>query len=161
MLVEWLTAVEALPFAVFLRSARWTYAAVNAAHIVGIALLFGAIVPLDLRLMGCWRSVPIRTLARILAPVAVTGLIVAIGAGLLLFSIRASQYAATPVFQLKLTLIACAVGNALLLRRTAQWHAAQGAVGAAPPLRLRFAGALSMALWLAVIACGRLIAFVD
>ena len=90
MLAEWLTALQELPFVAELRNSRWTYAAVNASHIVGIALLFGAIVPLDLRLMGCWRSVPIRTLARILVPVAACGLVLAIAAGLLLFSIRAT-----------------------------------------------------------------------
>ena len=73
MLVEWLSALEQLPFVAELRNSRWTYATVNASHIVGIALLFGAIVPLDLRLMGCWRSVPIQTLARILVPVAAAG----------------------------------------------------------------------------------------
>ena len=98
MLTAWLTAIQDLPFAAALRSARWTYAAVNAGHIVGIALLFGAIVPLDLRLMGCWRSVPVRTLARILVPVAAAGLAIAITAGLLLFSIRAVEYTGTTLF---------------------------------------------------------------
>ena len=63
---------------------RWTYASVNAAHIVGIALLFGAIVPLDLRLMGWRRTVPIGTMARVLLPVAIAGL-AALVAGLALF----------------------------------------------------------------------------
>jgi hypothetical protein len=161
MLAETLTAIEALPLAAALRNGRWSYAAVNGAHIVGIALLFGAIVPLDLRLMGFWRSVPIRTLQRILVPVAVTGLVLAVTAGLLLFSIRAVQYAATAVFQVKLALILCAVANALLLRRAVEWEASRDIAGAAPSMRLRVAGGVSIALWLLVIACGRTIAFVD
>jgi len=161
MLVEWLAAIQDLPFAAALRSGRWSYAAVNAGHIVGIALLFGAIVPLDLRLMGCWRAVPIRTLARILVPVAVAGLMLAIAAGLLLFSVRAVEYAGNAVFQVKLVLIALAVANALLLRRAVQWEASQAATGVMPPTRLRVSGGLSIVLWLAVIACGRMIAFVE
>ena len=161
MLMEWLAAIQELPFAAALRSGRWSYAAVNASHIVGIALLFGAIVPLDLRLTGLWRSIPIRTLARVLVPVAAAGLVLAMVAGLLMFSIRAVQYAGTTVFQIKLVLILCGVANALLLRRALEWEAAQDAVGVAPPLRLRLAGCSSIALWLAVIACGRAIAFVD
>jgi hypothetical protein len=161
MLIETLAAIQDLPIAAALRNGRWSYAAVNGGHVVGIALLFGAIVPLDLRLIGLWRSVPIRTLKRILVPVAATGLGLAISAGLLMFSIRAVEYAAKPVFQFKLALIVLAVANALLLRRAAAWEASQDAVGIAPPLRLRVAGALSILLWLSVIACGRTIAFVD
>ena len=161
MLAETLTAIQNLPFATALRSGRWSYAAVNGGHIVGIALLFGAIVPLDLRLMGFWRSTPIRVLARILVPVAVTGLVMAVAAGLLLFSVRAVQYAATAVFQVKLALILCAVSNAVLLRRAVEWEASRDAAGAAPPARLRLAGGVSIALWLSVIACGRMVAFVD
>jgi hypothetical protein len=161
MLVEWLTALQDLPFVAELRNSRWSYAAVNASHIVGIALLFGAIVPLDLRLMGCWRSVPIRALARILVPVAASGLLLAVAAGALLFSIRAVQYAGTALFQVKLALILCAIANALLLRIATQWEASKDAAGVRPPPRLRAAGALSITLWLSVIVCGRMLGFVD
>jgi len=163
MLTEWLTALEAVPFVAELRNSRWTYAAVNASHIVGIALLFGAIVPLDLRLVGCWRSVPIRTLARILVPVAACGLALAIAAGLMLFATRATEYATLTLFWVKLALIACGVVNALLLRTARQWEASQAATATdtEPPPRLRAAGALSIALWLSVIVCGRMLAFVD
>ena len=113
---------EALAPVAALRSARWTYAAVNASHITGIALLFGAIVPLDLRLMGCFRQVSIRTLARVLVPVATFGLLLAMAAGSLLFSIRAVQYAGTTLFQIKMALVACGIANALLLRKAAAWE---------------------------------------
>jgi hypothetical protein len=111
--------------------------------------------------MGWRRSLPIRTLAGILVPVAAAGLILAIAAGALLFSIRAVEYAATTLFQVKMALIACAVGNALLLRRARQWEAASVVADEWPPPRLRIAGGLSIALWLAVIVCGRLLAFLD
>jgi hypothetical protein len=161
MLIEWLTALQQVPFVSALRFSRWTYASVNAGHIVGIALLFGAIVPLDLRLIGCWRSIPIRTLARILVPVAAGGLMLAIAAGLLLFATRAAEYAVLPLLWLKLTLIVCGIANAMLLRLATQWETSQASVDATLPPRLRAAGALSIALWLSVIVCGRMLAFVD
>ena len=161
MLIDALTALQDWAPVAALRHSRWTYASVNAAHIVGIALLFGAIVPLDLWLMGWRRAVPIRTMARTLLPVAIAGLVLAVVAGLALFSIRAVKYAGTELFQVKMALLACAVTNALLLNRAAHWEAQQAAVGVAPPLRLRLAGALSIVLWMSVIACGRMLAFVD
>lgn len=161
MLAGSLTALQELaPFAA-LRSGRWSYAAVNAAHIAGIALLFGAIVPLDLRLMGWRRSVSIAMLTRVLLPVAIGGLCLAIAAGFVLFSTRAVEYAALALFQVKLALVAGGVANALLLHRAVQWEAGQTVTGAMPPMRLRAAGALSIALWLSIIVCGRMLAFVD
>jgi uncharacterized protein DUF6644 len=160
MMVEWLTALEQLQWIAELRYSRWTYAAVNAGHIVGIALLFGAIVPLDLRLLGCWRSVPIGTLARVLVPIAAGGLVLAISAGLLLFATRASEYAALTLFWIKLALIFCGIGNALLLRKAKQWESSHAIIDAIPPPRLRAAGLLSIGLWLSVIVCGRMLAFV-
>jgi hypothetical protein len=161
MLVDALTALQDWAPVASLRNARWTYAAVNTAHIAGFALLFGAIVPLDLRLMGWRRRVPIATMARALLPVAVGGLALAIAAGSALFSIRAVQYAGTTLFQVKMALVACALANALLLHRAAQWEAQQDIVGVLPPLRLRLSGALSIALWLSVLTCGRMLAFLD
>lgn len=161
MLVDALTALQDWEPVAALRQSRWTYASVNAAHIVGLALLFGAIVPLDLRLMGWRRTVPIRAMVRTLLPLAITGLVLAVAAGLLLFSIRAVEYAGTTLFQVKMALVACALLNSLFLHRAAQWEAQQTIVGDAPPLRLRMAGALSIGLWLSVIVCGRMLAFVD
>jgi hypothetical protein len=161
MLVEWLTALQELAPVAALRSGRWSYAAVNAAHITGIAILFGAILPLDLRLMGCFRRVPIRTLARVLVPVATCGLLLAVTAGALLFSIRAVQYAGTTLFQIKMALVACGIANAVLLRKAAAWEAGRDSTADMPPPRLRVAGALSIALWLSVIFCGRFVAFVE
>jgi hypothetical protein len=125
MLVEWLTALQELAPVAALRSGRWSYAAVNAAHITGIAILFGAILPLDLRLMGCFRQVSIRTLSRVLLPVAAAGLTLAVAAGFLLFSIRAVQYAGTTLFQVKMALVACGIANAVLLRKATAWEVAR------------------------------------
>jgi hypothetical protein len=161
MLIEALTAIQDWAPVAELRNSRWTYASVNTAHIVGFAILFGAILPMDLRLMGWWRSVPIATFAHVLIPVSVAGLILAIIAGLMLFSIRAVQYAETTLFQFKMALVLCAVLNALLVRRAAQWELMQTVVNAMPPPRLQAAGALSIGLWLAVITCGRMLAFLE
>jgi len=162
MLTDWLTALQDVPVVAALRASRWSYAAVNASHIVGIALLVGAIVPLDLRLMGCWRRfVSIRALAKVLVPVAAAGLLIAIAAGFMLFSIRAVQYASLGLFQVKLALILCGIGNGLLLRRAVAWETASHDIGVLPPARLRAAGAASIAIWLSVLVCGRMLAFLE
>jgi hypothetical protein len=150
----WLGAIQGSDIATALRFSRWGYAAVNTAHVLGIALLVGAIIPLDLRLVGCWPAVPREALIRVLVPVAATGLALAVSAGLLLFSIRAGDYAALWVFRGKLLLIAIGAGSAILLHLTYGRRLAE-----APPKRLARAGMLSMTCWLGALIAGRMIAF--
>jgi len=121
MLFDALTALQNLEPVAALRASRWIYPLVNTAHIVGITLLVGAIAPLDLRLLGLWRGVPLHLLARVLQPVAVAGLLLAAAAGLSMFAVGAVKYAAMPVFLVKLALIAAALANAVLLRRHPDW----------------------------------------
>lgn len=151
----WLQALEASALAQTVRFDRWAYAAVNGAHILGIALLVGAILPLDLRLLGAWRGVDRRALARVLVPTAAAGLTLAVAAGATLFATRASDYAGLAVFQAKLALIVIGAGAALLLHRRYGLT-----LDHAPPARLKAAAALSLCCWLTALACGRLIAFV-
>jgi hypothetical protein len=154
VLEGWLAALEAAPPVEALRVSSWAYAAANTLHVVGIALLFGSIVPLDLRLAG-WRreDASLASLARLLLPVSVAGFALAAVTGLLMFAVDARTYAASTLFQLKLAAIAAALLNAGLLRRV-DWNA--------PHLtsrRLALAGAASLLMWLGAIGLGRWIAY--
>ena len=149
-----LDALVASAPAQWLRFSRWGYAAVNTTHVLGIALLVGAILPLDLRLLGLWRSVALEPLARVLVPVAATGLLLAITTGAFLFITRANEYAAIDLFLVKVAFIATGVVHALSL------HLWSG-LGTASRGRLRAAGAASLSIWVAALVCGRLLAFVD
>jgi hypothetical protein len=159
MLTEIASALQGSAIATALRQSFWVYPLVNAGHIVGLALLFGAIVPLDLRLLGVWRQLPLAAMSRILLPVAITGLVLAVTTGALLFSVRATEYIVMPAFWLKFSLIAGAIANALLLRLSLAWtvHEQSGLAGTLP--RLQLAGMLSIGLWLAVIVAGRMIGY--
>ncbi|MEQ8965462.1 MAG: DUF2214 domain-containing protein [Azospirillaceae bacterium] len=149
-----LAALAASDPATALRFSRWGYAAVNTGHVLGIALLVGAIAPLDLRLLGAWRSVPLDAVARVAIPVAAAGLALAITSGALLFATRAPEYAAMPVVWAKLALVATGATAALathLRAGRALHHLSRRA-------RLR-QGALSLTCWLGALVAGRMIAF--
>ena len=149
-----LAALERVPAVEALRNSTYVYPLVNAFHVVGIALLFGAIVPLDLRLAG-WRgdTGPVDPLARLLLPVAIFGLLLAAATGLLLFATDARAYAESWLFRAKLALIGAALLNALALRRI-DWRR-----GDVTPRRIAWAGIASVLLWLTVIIVGRLIGY--
>ena len=149
-----LGALEQVPAVEALRNSTYAYPLVNALHVIGIALLFGGIVPLDLRLAG-WRraAAPVDGLAAVLLPVAIFGLVLAIVTGLLLFATDARAYVDSWLFRAKLVLIAVAVVNALALRRI-DWRRP-----GATPRRAAWAGIASLLLWLGVIVVGRLIGY--
>lgn len=154
MLEAWLGAIESAPLIDALRLSSWAYPAVNTLHVIGIALLFGAIVPLDLQLASRRRKdISLATLSSMLLPVAMFGFIIAGLAGLLLFATDARAYAASPLFQAKLVLIAAALGNAWLLRRV-EWLDPSISTR-----RLALAGAISLLSWLGALILGRLIAY--
>src|SRR5690606_32531185 len=97
---------------------------------------------------------------RVLQPAAAVGLGLAAASGLLLFAVSPTKYAGTPVFLVKLLFIAAALTNAALLRRRPEWVLALVPdYLEEPPARLKAAAALSIALWLAVILCGRFIGY--
>ncbi len=152
-------ALEATALSQTLRSSIWLYPLVNTGHVIGIALLFGGIAPLDLRLIGCWRSVPIAPLARVLVPMAIAGLVLAVVTGSLLFAARPLDYVKEPLFGIKMALLVAAVLNALFLRRSSRWGWMQVTGGDSVRPAWKLTAALSLVLWLGVITAGRLIGY--
>ncbi len=152
---ELLAGLEATPLAVALRGSVWLYPLVNAGHIAGIALLFGAVAALDLRLLGLWSRHSAAMLASVLAPIASAGLALAVAMGALLFICKATEYAAASLFQAKMAIVAIGVVDAALawawLRRLRD--------GEPVRQRLRAAAAVSLAAWLAAIVLGRLVGY--
>ena len=147
-------ALEGTALAQALRGSRWGYAAVNTAHIFAIALLVGSVVPLNLRLLGVWRGISREAVVRMLAPVAASGLALALLTGPLLFSVRAREYSGVEFLQLKLAFIAVGVLSTLALCRVHGFLLRD-----APRTRLVGHAILSTVCWLGALVCGRLIAF--
>src|SRR6056297_436331 len=147
-------ALAELPLAETMRVSRWGYAAASGLHVLGLALLVGAIVPLDLRLLGLWPGVPLTALARPLVATAACGLALAVAAGTALLLAAPARYLAEPIFGLKLGLVVFGAGAALAL------HLGSG-LEHATPRRRAAAGAISLACWLPALALGRLLAFLE
>jgi hypothetical protein len=141
--VEW---ISSSPPSVWLQQTATAYLLVNAAHILGIGLLVGAILPLDLRLMGCFRHTALDVLGPFLRRGAAIGLGLAAITGLLLFSVDPAGYLSNDAFRWKLALLALALAN------IAYQYLYAPAV--------RVVAGVSFCLWLAVLVAGRWIGFV-
>lgn len=154
MLLEWL---EALPPANLLQRSGTAYMLVNAAHIASLGLLLGAIVSLDVRILGAFKHVPLRIVAPYLSHMARIGLGLAIVAGAWLFIVDPQEYVDNPIFLVKLGLVAIGVTNALWLHSARAWR--QALRDDVVSLRLRAHAAVSVLTWLSVVLAGRWIAF--
>ncbi len=152
-------AIEASGLGQAMRQSLWLYPIVEIVHIVGLALLFGSIVILDLRLLGLRRSLPVRALAAHVLPWTAASFVLIVPSGLAMFVAHASDFIGNPVFILKIGLIFAAGINAAVLHAGAFRGAGDWDTGAVPPVAARLAGGISLLTWLAVIACGRLLAY--
>ena len=158
-----LGALEASGIGQAMREWLWLYPAVEIVHIVGIALLFGSIAVLDFRLLGFSRTIPVWRLARHVLPWTAGSFVLILPSGLLMFIAHASDFITSPVFVLKMCLILAAGVNAALfhavvLRTTDVWDSNEMR-DLPPPPSARVSAAASLAIWIAVLACGRLLAY--
>lgn len=152
-------ALAATPVAMFVKTSAWAYPILETVHVVGLGLLFGAIVAMDLRLLGMNVSLPASVMARHLLPWVWVGFAMNVSSGALLFLSDAPAFAANTSFRIKLALLALAGLNALLFHRSAFKSVADWEQNRAPPAAAKVAAIVSIALWIAVIAAGRMIAY--
>jgi hypothetical protein len=155
VLVDW---IAAWPGAVLLQRSGTAYLLVNAAHILGLGLLVGAILPLDLRLLGFFRSVPLAVVGPFLSRAAAVGLALAILTGLWLFTVKPAEYLANEAFLWKLALLAAALVNIVVQHRSSAFTRALA--DGEPGTGVRVAALCSAVLWVSVLVAGRWIGFV-
>ena len=134
-----------------LASHPWAYPALEVAHIFGIGLLVGNLVLLELRVFGRGAALPAAALGRLSMGVALAGFSLAAASGLLMFATRPGELLANGAFTLKMLLLLAAGCNA------AAFHA-RGSLARLDRVAC-FQMVLSTFIWLAVIACGRWIAY--
>ena len=158
-----LGALEASGLGQAMRQWLWLYPMVETVHLVGIGLLFGSIAVLDLRLLGVSRRIPVRLLARHVLPWTAASFLLIVPSGFMMFSAHATEFIESPVFLLKMLLIVAAGLNAALFHAVVSpsmevWDSEEmRKLG--PPPSARVSAGVSLAIWISVIACGRLLAY--
>jgi hypothetical protein len=134
-----------------LRVHVWAYPALEVVHIVGIALLLGNLVALEVRVWGGAAALPVKALARLSLGIAVGGFALAAASGLLMFATQPAELLANRSFVLKMGLLTAAGCNAA-------WFHGRGSLDKLD-LVARIQMLVSTAIWLGVVACGRWIAY--
>ena len=152
-------ALEASALGQAMRQWLWLYPGVEIVHITGIALLFGSIAVLDLRLLGLATRISVTSLARHVLPWTAASFLLIAPSGLMMFTAHAGDFVASPVFVAKMCLIMAAGINAAVFHAGVFRGAAAWDAEILPPAAARAAAAISLLLWVSVIACGRLLAY--
>ncbi|QNP50319.1 DUF6644 family protein [Diaphorobacter aerolatus] len=153
-----LDLIAAWPGARWLQQSGVAYLFVNAAHILGLALLVGAVFTLDFLILGRMGDAALLpALAARLSRTAGCGLVLALVTGVWLFSVRPHDYLGNIAFLCKLALLLIALTNVVWQHRSAGWVRMVAGHGIAPAVRVR--ALFSLLLWCAVLLAGRWIGF--
>jgi hypothetical protein len=139
---------------------EWLFPIVETLHVISLAMVFGSIVMVDLRLVGATsRNSAVSRLSGEVLPYTWGAFICAAVTGTLLFVSKAHVYFYNLQFQLKFLCMFLAGVNMAVFHFGAYRHVLEWDEKHSPPLAARLAGALSIALWIGVIFFGRWIGF--
>ena len=130
----------------------WAYPMLEVVHILGIALLLGNLLLLELRVFGLGAALPAEPLARLSLTLAGLGFVLAAVSGLTMFGTMPQELLANRVFTAKMALILLAGCNAGLFHARDSLRKLDGTA--------RWLMGVSTLLWLLVLTCGRWIAYV-
>ena len=152
-------AIEGGAINSWIMSSYWLWPVLEIIHFVGLSLLLGAMLIVDLRLAGYLRQIDIMATHRLL-PWATFGFLLNLVTGTLFFIGDPARYSINIGFQIKMVLVLIAGMNALwfiwkINPRVANWDAHGDT-----PKDAKAVALLSLFAWLAVLLLGRLIPYV-
>jgi hypothetical protein len=152
--------VDSTRLSAVIRQSNWLFSTLDTIHTLGIVLVAGTIMLMDLRLLGLGlRSVPVTQVVARIVPATWAGFLLMFLSGSLLFLSEAVKMYYSPAFRIKVLLLALAGLNALIFHLTIYRDVANWDPASAPPARAQLAGLLSLVFWIAIIAAGRAIAY--
>jgi hypothetical protein len=158
-----LLAAEHTPLAAAMRGevgGEWLFPIVETLHVISLAMVFGSIVMVDLRLVGnTSRDSAVSKLSSEVLPYTWGAFICAAVTGSLLFVSKAHVYFYNLQFQLKCLCMLLAGVNMAVFHFGTYRHVLEWDMRLPPPRAARLAGGLSIALWIGVICFGRWIGF--
>ena len=139
-----------------INDSKWLFPAIEGIHIVALALLFGTVIILNLRLLGVGiKQRSASELSRELQPWTFCSLLVILSTGVLLFTAEASKSFRSTPFRVKIVLLIAAivfhytVSRRIVGRDDAQPH----------PLLAKGSAVIAILLWVSVGFAGRAIGF--
>ncbi len=155
-----LLALQNTPLATAVAESPWMFPTVESIHVLAITFVVGSIAVVDLRLLGiAGRDQKITRLTHDILPWTWFAFVIAAIMGFLLFSSQAVAYFNNIPFRLKFVFMLLAGVNMLVFQFVTFKNVAKWDEKLPTPFPVKLAGALSLGLWVCVVAAGRWIGF--
>ena len=154
-----LIALEQSALAAAIRQSSWAYMTANVGHILALMVFVSSVVVMDARLLGAFAAAPPARVVRPARRLAALGLLLMAATGFMLFTAEATHVASNPVFQIKAALIVLGILNALLAGYLLREALEETQAFEPLPTAAKLSALLSLTIWFATAACGRLIAY--
>ena len=138
----------------WVRESNWLFAFGESMHFIGLCLLFGAMIFVDLRLMGFYKQIPVKAVLSLL-PFAIMGFVINAASGWLFFTSNPALYYENPAFIAKMILVLLAGLNALAFTIWEHRKVLVLGPGEDAPAAARVLAAASLLLWFAILLLGR------
>lgn len=142
------------------RDVAWIFPALETVHFMGLCVLFGSLMVVDLRLLGVAKFIPMRPAMKFV-PIAIGGFCVNLLSGIGFLFSDPFRYYPNVAFRLKMLLILIAGLNALWFQFVELPRVRDLPPGAQTSLKVKFVAALSLVLWIGVIIAGRFMPYVE
>ncbi len=142
----------------WMRNVPWAWPMCESIHFIGLSLLIGTVGLFDLRLLGFAPRVPMAAFHRLI-PIGVCGFLMNLTTGFCFLTGTPDQYFLNRAFQFKMMFLAIAGLNMAAFYLTMFRKVRELGPGDQAPLPARLIGGVSLAAWIGVMTCGRLLTF--
>jgi hypothetical protein len=155
-LLEWL---QDTALADWVRVSEWGYPIILTLHSIGLALVVGVILVIDLRILGIPRSMPVKPLRQLMLLVWF-GFTINLLTGFALFTADAVKFYESPTFRFKLGAVFMGVTLAVFLNASVLRRASEPPLSATKiPGFAKVLAVASILFWLSAIGLGRYVAY--
>jgi hypothetical protein len=159
MLEQFVTWLADTPGSVALHESQYMYTIIESTHVLAIMLFVGTIAMVDLRLLGVsFPQTPVTQMLSRMLPWTISGFILLVVTGVLLFYAIPIRTFHSLWFRIKLVLLAIGGINIAIFTFKVERDKARWDLGPVP-LKSKIAASISLSVWALVIVCGRLIAY--
>ena len=157
---EVLKTIENTDIASSIRNSLYLFPMLESIHVMGLAIVFGTIATIDLRLLGlASTNRPFRKMASDILKWTWIAFTITFITGALMFTTNATVYFHNPVFRAKMAALLLAGINMGIFELTTGRTSRQWETSASPPAAAKRAAVISLVLWVSVIFLGRWIGF--
>ena len=157
--MEFLVWLENTWIANEIRTVPWLYPTFETGHYIGLSLLVGGIMLIDLRVLGFARALPLKSMIGLL-PFVWVGFLINVFTGSMLFIYGATNFGPNRAFQLKMAFLLIAGLNALAFDLAVRRSSGSWVVADHPPTLVKGFATLSLIFWVCVVTTGRWMAYI-